>query len=212
MKKVQGLLAFALLLALLAPVKAQNLPEGNTDLQDRIKKLEAETQALKLELMNLRQELAQIRTKLPSANPDTNEVIYKSMKLIGLTAKGGPYKPGDTVTFHYALKNTSDQELQLPPNQKFPLGARQHWIERLGEDPKIQSIPAKVARKGHLYAAGGYSIPGKGKIPPAGVIPFASSIDTNGFPAGRYKYYVEYRDSKGKTFQLESVEFELLEK
>lgn len=211
MKIIHGLLTFAMLLALVTLVVAQTPQEGDLAQQVKFKKLEAEIQALKLEVMKLQQELTSIKAKVPSPNTDIKKIISRSMKLTGLKAGGGPYKSGDIVHFQYALKNTSGPELQLSGNQQFPIGTRQHWIERLGEDPKIQAIPVQITRKGNLYAAGGYLITATKSIPPAGALFFTSSINTRGYPAGRYKYYVEYKDSKGTSLQMESVEFELLE-
>ena len=138
------------------------------------------------------------------------EQIYAALRPDGLrTATGGTaFQQGDFVEFAFDLVNTTDQPLVIPLTDFFGtpfhlVGTEQAWLERLGADPTIPSIPPIIARKGTWYAAGGSIIAVEGlpgnTIPAGGRVPRGAAIfyPTSGFPTGRYRFHVEYKPLLG---------------
>ena len=150
------------------------------------------------------------------------EQIYNALKIENLQTDKSIYTAGEQVEATYDLVNRSDSTLVIPLNTDFSqpfylVGIRQHWIERLGPNSTIPSIPANIARDGARYAAGGAIIPTDGSFPdhrwpPSASIAFSSPLgyDTSDFPAGTYRFYTEYKrlfaDGSG-VIQTETVDF-----
>lgn len=144
-------------------------------------------------------------------------VIYKSLKLTKPRIVGGPFAPGDAVKVAYELTNSTDVELQIPVDESLPqpfnhVGMRQHWVERQGDDHSIPGQPPQIARQGSKYAAGGTIIPTKATLAARESLPFQQSLSTKGYPAGKYSYYIEYKNVRGDMLQTEKIEFELKDK
>lgn len=138
------------------------------------------------------------------------EQIYAALRPDNLrTATGGTaFQQGDFVEFAFDLVNTTDQPLVIPLTDFFGtpfhlVGTEQAWLERLGADPTIPSIPPIIGRKGTWYAAGGSIIAVEGlpgnTIPGGGRVPRGAAIfySTSGFPTGRYRFHVEYKPLLG---------------
>ena len=146
-----------------------------------------------------------------AARADTSlEQIYAALRPDDLrTATGGTaFQQGDFAEFAFDLVNTTDQPLVIPLTDFFGrqfhlVGTQQAWLERLGPDPTISSIPPIIARKGTWYAAGGEIIAVEGlpgdTIAAGGRVPRGAAIfySTSGFPTGRYRVHVEYKPLLG---------------
>jgi len=150
-------------------------------------------------------------TKLPHIEMDS---IYQSLRIKNVRVVGDSFSVGDTVTVAYDLINTSDAELQVPIDNSFsrPLnlvGTRQHWIARKGDDSTIPVLASRFRRDGSQYAAGGTIIPTNRTISAGEALPFQERVSTQGYPSGRYTYYIEYKKVKGETLQTFEVDFEL---
>jgi hypothetical protein len=143
------------------------------------------------------------------------EEIYAALRPDGLrTATGATaFSQGDFVEFTFDLVNTSDQPLVIPLTNFFGtpfhlVGTEQAWLERLGPDPTIPSIPPIIGRKGTWYAAGGAIIAIEGlpgnTIPAGGRVPRGAAIfyPTDAFPTGRYRFHVEYKPLFGGLFDV----------
>lgn len=145
------------------------------------------------------------------------QVIYKALKITKPQIVGGPFSPGDIVTVAYELTNTSNAELQVPIDESLPrpfnhVGTRQHWVERQGNDQTIPGLSPQIGRQGSKYAQGGTIIPTKATIAARESLPFQQRLSTKGYPAGKYTYYIEYKNVRGDILQTEKVDFELTDK
>jgi hypothetical protein len=156
---------------------------------------------------------------------DKIETVYKSLTLTpGKIKEQGPYSPGDKLTISFALKNKTKKDLTPPttvksvvggkPVESRDLGIAQYWIERLGKDPSIPVIKKKNpinAVRGRQYAHSGWTLTAPKTIP-AGesfdLLPIRV-VDTTDYPKGKYRFYAELKDLKGKVLQSEFVDFEL---
>lgn len=146
------------------------------------------------------------KTKRPTPSsvgsvPKQMERIYKSLKITNARVVGGPFSVGDVVTVAYNLTNTSGAKLRVPVDKSFSapfnlVGTRQHWVQ-----------PPKGGKK----AAGGTIIRSKATIAAGESLPFKQRVKTEGYAAGKCKYYIEYKKVKvqGGIVQTEVVEFEL---
>jgi hypothetical protein len=139
--------------------------------------------------------------------------MRRSVPRIRTTTAGTAFSQGDSIEFLLDLVNTSDQPLVIPLTNFFGssfhlVGTQQAWIERLGPDPTIPSIPPIIGRKGTWYASGGAIIAVEGlpgnTIPPGGRITRQASLlySTAGFPSGRYRFHVEYKPLSGGLFDV----------
>ena len=143
------------------------------------------------------------------------EEIYGALRPQNLrtTTGGTTFAQGDSPVFLLDLVNTSDQPLVIPLTNFFGstfhlVGVKQAWLERLGADPTIPSIPSIISRKGTWYASGGEilaleGLPGN-TIPPGGRVTRQAGLfySTAGFPSGRYRFHVEYKPLSGGLFDV----------
>ena len=140
------------------------------------------------------------------AQDSSLEEIYGALRPEGLRTTTGrtAFVQGDSPEFLLDLVNTSDKPLVIPLTSFFGtafhlVGIKQAWLERLGVDPTIASIPSIIARKGTWYASGGEilaleGLPGN-TIPPGGRVTRQAGLfySTASFPSGRYRFHVEYK-------------------
>ncbi len=157
------------------------------------------------------------RSSASASDPLTPiEDIYAAMVIQNLQSDGPNYVTGDVPVFTYDIVNKSGQSLKVPKVQLNPsfsdnlVGVTQHWIERLGPDNTIPSIPPIVTRDPQgRYAAGGRVIQSPSKVPPSFALSLSRMLGgTSGFPAGDYRYYVEYKELSadgGEVIQSESL-------
>ena len=154
------------------------------------------------------------------------EDIYAALQPEGLHSLTGStaFDPGAEFEFGYDLVNTSASPLVVPLDTSFEIplhivGVEQKWIERLGPNPTIPGVPPIIARKGTWYAANGSVIalenfpddtfqdntiqPGQRVVMFAPLFP---SYGTN-YPAGRYRYHVEYKALSGIVLESVSIDF-----
>jgi hypothetical protein len=90
--------------------------------------------------------------------------IYNALILENLITDKALYTSGEEVILSYELTNRSNQTLVIPENNDYSqtfylVGVEQRWIERLGSDGNISSIPNSTAKDGTRYASGGAIIP-----------------------------------------------------
>ncbi|MBC8869644.1 MAG: HEAT repeat domain-containing protein [Planctomycetes bacterium] len=146
--------------------------------------------------------------------PSAMDAVYAALRLSNARVLGGPHSPGDTIRITYELRNTSKTDLLVPLDSSssrptYLVGVLQHWIEREGADSAIPTMPARVKRVGAKYAAGGSVTRSKRVIPAGESLTFQRSVDTAGYPAGKYTYYIDYMKLRGGVFQTEKIGFEL---
>jgi len=149
----------------------------------------------------------------------TMDEIYNALKLENLQTENPSYVAGEQVDGTYELVNRSDSTLLIPLNFDFSqpfhlVGVRQHWIERLGPDNNIAAIPDNIARDGARYAAGGSIIATDSLWAnlESHTFPWSLGYDTSNFPAGSYRFYVEYKklpSDGGDVIQTTNVGFEI---
>ncbi|HEX6724406.1 MAG TPA: HYR domain-containing protein [Gaiella sp.] len=144
------------------------------------------------------------------------EEIYASLRPQDLRSPTGStaFAPGTEFVFAYDLVNISGNALVIPLNTAFGapfhlVGTEQKWIERLGPNATIPGIPPIIGRKGTWYAAGG-SITALENLPGNTIQP-GQRLEMNGtlfpnygtsFPAGRYRYHIEYKPLFGGLFDV----------
>jgi HYR domain len=165
-------------------------------------------------------------TPIASAADTPIGEIYDALRPEGLHSLTGStaFDPGTEFEFGYELVNTSASPLVVPLDTSFgiPLhivGTEQKWVERLGPNTTIPGVPAIIARKGTWYAAGGSVIPLEhfpdgtfqdNTIQPGQRLemfaPLFPSYGTN-YPAGRYRYHVEYKMLTGIVIATVSIDF-----
>lgn len=152
---------------------------------------------------------------LAQESPSSLAEIYAALRPENLrtTTGGTAFSQGDSVELLYDLVNTSEQPLVIPLTDFFGssfhlVGTEQAWIERLGPDSTIPSIPPIVGRKGTWYATGGAIIALEGltanTIPPGGRVTRQVTLihPTGAFPSGRYRFHVEYKPLFGGLFDV----------
>jgi hypothetical protein len=110
---------------------------------------------------------------------------------------------GDAVEFRCSLINMSGESLEVPDRI-----VQQYWIERLGDQKEIPSVPPGARRVGARYASGGSVIHANPRIEAGEHIPLYKKLDTAGFPEGSYRLTLEYR-SERIVLESTSIEFEL---
>jgi hypothetical protein len=140
--------------------------------------------------------------------------IYESVKITNARSVGGPYAPGDTVTVAYEILNTSSADLKVPLDHSYSrpynlIGTRQHWIERQGSESTIPAMSPRIGRRGRKYGAGGSIIRTEPTIVAGERLYFTRQVSTTGYPAGKYTYYIEYKQLGGDVVQTEKIDFEL---
>ncbi|MHC4402208.1 MAG: hypothetical protein ACYTG0_21280 [Planctomycetota bacterium] len=140
--------------------------------------------------------------------------IYESMKITNARTLGGPYAPGDAVAVAYEISNTSRADLKVPLDRSYSqpynlIGTGQHWIERQGSESTIPAISPRARRDGRKYAAGGSIIRTEPTIAAGENLYFTRRVSTTGYPAGKYTYYIEYKQLGGDVLQTEKIDFEL---
>src|SRR5262245_5961939 len=133
-----------------------------------------------------------------------------------ISSAGAVWNPNGTVTIAYELKNFSNRRLVLPQTKigntlAFWAGYRQLWIERVGGGPvpPLDRIAnPKIAKRGPWqYASGGYAIPTNGVLEAGEVLRFSDTINTVGFPPGRYNVWIEYETLDKKVIHTRVVTF-----
>ena len=141
--------------------------------------------------------------------------VYSGMKLRNLRLRKQDYRCGDMVEVEYELVNESGKALDIPITKIYSrpmylVGSRQHWVERLGPDPQIDSMPTRIARRGRKYAAGGTIIHSPATIRESQHLKFVKHLDTQGYPPGKYCFYVEYKKVQHMpVIMSEDIKFEL---
>jgi hypothetical protein len=149
------------------------------------------------------------------AQESSLDEIYAALRPENLRTTTGrtSFSPGEPLEFLLDLVNTSEEPLVVPLTDFFGssfhlVGTQQAWIERLGPEPSIPSIPPIIGRKGTWYASGGSIIAVEGlsgnTIPPRGRVARQASVfySTVGFPSGRYRFHVEYKPLFGGLFDV----------
>lgn len=146
----------------------------------------------------------------PSTPLVTGVEISPKFQLRNLKLLTATPSAGDELKFSYDVVNASNDVVQLPAGQKL-IGARWHWIERLGNPQFLSVLSMKGgATKGRWYGISALGISELGSTIPADkTFSFALPLQTQEYPPGRYRFYVEFRDSARKVLQTEQVEFEL---
>ena len=86
---------------------------------------------------------------------------------------------------------------------------RSGQIDQAEAARRVAEGTAGSSREGKKYAQGGGGIFSPPSIKPEGLVMIAHSLNTKGFPAGRYRFTVEYQTPERKVLQTKSVEFEL---
>jgi serine/threonine-protein kinase len=135
-----------------------------------------------------------------------NQAHLLAFQLRNMHVEGGPFQAGETVTIRYELVNASAADLQIPEGK---LGIRQHWLERMGNDPLMTNL-GRAARIGNRYAAGGLPIRVEPMVLAGKSFPYVRKFSTEGFPPGRYRYHVEYQNDQKTVLHTLWVEFEVL--
>jgi len=103
---------------------------------------------------------------------------------------------GETIEFVYVACNIGESPISIPEvnfgeSKRNTLGTLQCWVERLGSDPEIPSMPAMVARNGNKYAAGGSPVICRNSVlEPDGTTMTLRKINTSGYPSGQYRFYL----------------------
>jgi hypothetical protein len=211
-------LSFSLILASLS---VGQIPRG-IDQSPPSRALEAKVELLSRQVKFLKRELDLLKS-LSTSNDSKPRIptpindIYQALKVQNIRTKGNHFSPGDVVTVTYNLVNTAGETLQVPLNHTYSnpyylVGSQQHWIERLGRDSKIPSMPTRIARVGSRYAAGGRIIRTKPTISAGESLSMQQRIQTQGFPPGKYRYFIEYKQLENEILQTKTFEFELVDR
>jgi WD40 repeat protein/tRNA A-37 threonylcarbamoyl transferase component Bud32 len=155
----------------------------------------------------------------PPAEPDDIREIYRSLAILELKLQGKePFRPGVLVRLYFNLFNAGPRALRPPLHKASPvpsldIGNRRFWIERLGDDPAIPPLEeAGASRTGRRYAQGQAVVTATPTIGPGSALAGNwgnAEVRTAGFPAGRYRYTVEYLTRDLELLQTEAAEFEL---
>ncbi len=136
-----------------------------------------------------------------SAAPASMEAVYQALVLEDLVHELRPQDDGFTLDVSYDWVNRSETRLVVPPNTDFTrpyyvLGAWHEWVERL-DGAVVPGAPSWMRQEGARYSiAGGVLVldfvPGRNQLRTGERIPVMRSIDLASFPAGRYRFTVEY--------------------
>lgn len=137
------------------------------------------------------------KTPTPQITPSLMETIYNAIKIENLGTDQTIFTIGDQISIHYEFVNRSDSALIVPLNNQYSnpyylVGVKQSWIERLGDDSSIPPLNY-VTRSGSKYAVGGEIIIWSEVIKSQEKLECYVSLNTKGFPEGKYRYYVEYK-------------------
>ncbi len=138
--------------------------------------------------------------------------ILQAMEVQDLAVDRAILIRGQTVSFTYNLVNTSRNSVIPSTDNTFSLplvGARQHWVERLGSEKSISAFAASTARDGDRFAIGGAIIAAEGELLAGEALSFTETLNTTGFPRDRYRISVEYRDLDGRVVQTATADFEV---
>ncbi len=111
------------------------------------------------------------------------------------------YKIGEPIVVEYTIMNTSPNDIAIPLNHKYSrpmrlLGTEQKWIEA-------------VTTKGRK-PDGGTIVPNDGALLTANAKISRKHTVRRNLPPGRYRYLVEWKSTRGKLLNTESVEFEII--
>ena len=135
----------------------------------------------------------------PAAQPGFTAMadICRAMSLT-VAMPGAPCRAGTRLYSEVTLTNVSGREIRVPQNlgSLRVVGSREQYIERLGSDPAITGMdPAKIAGGRYRLTRGNINVYKEAIQPDEKIVSQRTSIDlvdTTGFPAGRYRYTVEY--------------------
>jgi hypothetical protein len=143
------------------------------------------------------------------------EVVYQSLKLIQVSSNNSqPVLSGMTITFIYSVTNISSKTLTIPPTINngitfYFIGGFQFWVERLGPDSSIPSMPAGTTRNGNCYDAGHIVMSTNSTWAPSETYPFTRQLYTSGYPAGTYRFYVDYKKLSGEILQSAFMDIQI---
>lgn len=161
----------------------------------------------------------QLRRADPSVRRPSSALnhVYAAMRISDVSIMRERFMIGENVSVEYCLTNTSGRDLDIPVNTEFSerfflVGVQQYWVERLGNDPVIASMPLRISRDGRRYAAGGSIITSKRLITAGDQLYLYSQLDTKEYPPGNYRYYIEYKklNNVHAVIQCEHVDFQLV--
>lgn len=177
---------------------------------------ETPPEAIYVTLIDRRKDMI-FRSNTVNLSTSLMDLVYQSVKLEDILTDKPSYKSGEEVKVSYQLVSRSGEVLNVPENNEYSqpfylIGSIQRWIERLGSDPTIPGLSG--GRDGAKYASGGEIIPieryiDKISLQPSESIPFTFSLDTTGYPVGKYRFYVEYKTVGGTVLQTATVDFEI---
>jgi hypothetical protein len=140
--------------------------------------------------------------------PASMDDIYAALRYENLRTETGvtTFVAGSQIRFNVDLVSHSHRPLVVPLNSDFGrdfylLGVEQTWVLRVAGD---HSLPLpRAARKGDWYATGGAIIVATeldkhNRFVYGQVFQRFLALDsTTGWPAGAYRYYVEYKPLNG---------------
>lgn len=141
---------------------------------------------------------------------DSNsETVKQTWEIKGLQLSNQTPSVGDQFAIEYEIVNGSSGRTQLEDILPLKHFSRQHWIERLGADPTIPSKPSRIARRWRRYGVSGDSLRNV-HLKAGKRLMYSAVVRTEGFPPGKYRFYIELKSSSGGTVIEKSLEFELV--
>lgn len=134
-----------------------------------------------------------VRAPWEDPNLALYEALYQAMRL----EAGSLTRSSSEAYLSARVVNRSAATVQVPldPSRAlYAVGASQAWIERLGPDSTIPTIPAAYCRDGARYAAGGgILVAPSPELAPGQGVDAAAQLDITGYPSGTYRLYLEYK-------------------
>ena len=145
--------------------------------------------------------------QVPPADDETLAAVYAALRPENLRSATGPrvFARGQAVLLRFEMVNRSSSPLVVPLTSSFErpaswYGVIQTWIEPVDAGVSLDACFPTAGRKGAWYATGGWSgafggaatapiRPGDGTTVSYGL----SAFQTACFPAGRYRYHLEYK-------------------
>ena len=140
-----------------------------------------------------------------------------------LTQAQEKYPVGQKILFKYNLANVAKKPVTIPPSESGKggvdqniLAARQHWIEFLdGKEGAIPVLDGSFLKIDNRYQVSVILLLNEGKRPMFvkrdEKLPCTGEVQTDGFPAGRYRYTVELHGMKLRTVvSRQELKFEIM--